>query len=356
MPPPPYSHLPSARRNPTRKTETSAIEASSDRDDLESLMQVSMPFLVKPLDSELGVPKGDVMVSLLSKDSSWSCNVTEAVWRCRSMRRNNDTKWLKEKSVRQPSPLAESEVSLRDCRESQSPNDNQADAMEHLRFDELDAALRLYEEIHRSYDDFFAQAFEQSASKSPKHRRQDVTIFKVFAGQAFHNIATIKLLQGEYADALTFFERATLNRASSCGTGHPDHIVRFAYGGLPFLIDFSTLFSNLPQSSLVRMALCHFALENFASSQAELEEALAFLRGKKCSIAEYRQLAEVCEFTIDNLRCNEFRRHMHSPHIHSRCSTTSVVFRTCVVELKWRSPTSRSHWTCRPVLRSRRFT
>lgn len=41
------------------------------------------------------------------------------------------------------------------------------------------------------------------------------------------------------------------------------------------------------------MALCHFALENFTAAQSELEEALAFLRDKKSSVAEYRQHAEV---------------------------------------------------------------
>jgi hypothetical protein len=41
------------------------------------------------------------------------------------------------------------------------------------------------------------------------------------------------------------------------------------------------------------MALCHFALEDFVSTQNELEEALGYLRGKKTSMADYRQLAEV---------------------------------------------------------------
>jgi hypothetical protein len=207
-----------------------------------------MPFLVKPLDSELGVPKGDVMVSLLSKDSSWSSNITEAVWRCRTMRRNNDTKWLKENAKRRSSPLVKTGMSLvvgtrGDRSEIKSPNANQFEAIEHLKFDELDEALQLYEDIHRSYDKFFAQEIEQSASKSPKHRQHDVTTFKLFAGQAFHNIATIKLLQGEYFDALTFFERATLNRASSCGTGHPDHIVRLLIAGWGFVTQI-TLFAG----------------------------------------------------------------------------------------------------------------
>jgi hypothetical protein len=220
------------QRNGATGNVTSALDPFlfSDVDDL--MHGTAKPVLVKPLDSDIGIPKGDVMLSLLNKGSNWSSNVQEAVWRCRTMRQNCDTRWLKEKVDREPGLPSKGRTSiLVDVDEGrvsggmESLVATQNAAIEHLKYDDFDDALLLYEDIMQSYDTFFNQEFEQSVNKSPKQRQQDVKNYKLFIGMALHNIGIIKLLQGEYQKAFTFFERATLNRTTSPGTGHPDHIV-----------------------------------------------------------------------------------------------------------------------------------
>lgn len=188
------------------------------------LMDRDKPVLVKSLDSEIGIPKGDVMVSLLGTDSTWSSNVNEAVWRCRTMRHTCDTKWLQGKADKRPVPGHATSLagSFEGRSQGASLENVQTTAIDHLKYDEMDDALLHYENLLRWYDDFFARECEQAAKSS---RQSDITSAKLVVGQAMHNIGVIKLLKGDHGAALTFFERACLNRASCGRLGHPDHTV-----------------------------------------------------------------------------------------------------------------------------------
>jgi len=172
-------------------------------------------------------------------------------------------------------------------------------AMEHLKYDDFDDALSLYEDILQSYDSFFQQV-------SPKQRDIDFQGFKLFIGVALHNIGVIHLLRGKYHEAFTYFERATLNRASSIGAGHSDHIVSLLQLLFAFILFGRDAFADLfaccliiVQSSLVNMSICRYALEDFPSAHAGFEEALGLARGNKNTLADYRQLAGI----LNNLGC-----------------------------------------------------
>jgi hypothetical protein len=60
--------------------------------------------LVESIDNDFGIPIGDIMISLLNEDTdvSWASRVHEAIWRCRTMRRNFDSKYLQGKHEHQP--------------------------------------------------------------------------------------------------------------------------------------------------------------------------------------------------------------------------------------------------------------
>ena len=106
------------------------------------------------------------------------------------------------------------------------------------------------------------------------------TDFKPYLGVALHNIGILQLLNGQYKDAASFFTRAVENRKTCLGLGHPDHV-----------------------TSLVKLAICLFALNDFGEAHSKLEEALHYARQyaeqKRASLADILQLAEI----LNNLGC-----------------------------------------------------
>lgn len=50
---------------------------------------------------------------------------------------------------------------------------------------------------------------------------------------------------------------------------------------------------------MIKMALCRFAVEDYAAAHAGFNDALAFVRGSANGISDHRQLAEV----LNNLGC-----------------------------------------------------
>lgn len=253
--------------------------------DMESSIGDARPIVIIPLDIDIGIPKGDVMLSLLnqSTETNWATRVQEGIWRGRTMRRNCNPAWLTEKVQRKPGQPSKGRTSvLIDVDEGcvvggiDSLPSTQTAAMEHLKYDDFDDCLALYHDILQCYDVFFEKSFKRASLKSPQEVEEDIKSFKLCVGVCLHNIGLIHLLRGDYTDAFTYFERATMNRASSLGSGHSDHIV-----------------------SLVRMAICRFAVEDFASAHTGLEEALSLTRGNIKTLADHRQLAEI----LNNLGC-----------------------------------------------------
>jgi tetratricopeptide (TPR) repeat protein len=53
------------------------------------------------------------------------------------------------------------------------------------------------------------------------------------------------------------------------------------------------------QASLVKMAMCFFALENFVKAHSTLEKAVALSRDKCVNLSDHRQFAEI----LNNLGC-----------------------------------------------------
>ena len=98
-------------------------------------------------------------------------------------------------------------------------------ALLHLKHDEIDEAIELFEDIIFAYYSYF----ERSLSKREKNPGADTNVkpvdFQLYVGVALHNLGVLNLLRGEYAEAISFFTRAVENRRSHLGEDHPDHIV-----------------------------------------------------------------------------------------------------------------------------------
>ena len=100
-------------------------------------------------------------------------------------------------------------------------------AISHLKHDEIDEALELFEDIifaYYAYFDRLLKAREQTPGSAEWDRD-----FRPYIGVALHNIGILNLLNGEYSMALSFFTRAIESRKSCLGEGHPDHVVRIFF-------------------------------------------------------------------------------------------------------------------------------
>ena len=101
---------------------------------------------------------------------------------------------------------------------------SQEAALLHLRHDEINEALELFEDIIFAYYAYFERLLK--ARERNPGSAEGRTDFKPYLGVALHNIGILNLLNGDYSMALSFFKRAMESRKSSLGEGHPDHVVR----------------------------------------------------------------------------------------------------------------------------------
>jgi hypothetical protein len=219
----------------TMEVEKSDLDTKAIMVNKNETSERATPLLVISIDNDIGIPKGDVMISLLNNDDNtddkqqknvWPRKVSEAIWRCRKMRRNCDTKWLATSAELRSSPRHGQRTSVivdvddvRVLGGVDSIADTQAAVIEHLKCDDFDDAVVMYASILDVYNNF---AIENDCTE------QSVFHHKKYVATALHNIGIIHMLSGNFQESFTFFERATMIRASSLGVHHPDHIVSFS--------------------------------------------------------------------------------------------------------------------------------
>jgi hypothetical protein len=239
------------------------------------------PLLVKSLDLDIGIPKGDILLSLLNEGCPNWGRVKEAIWRLRRMRRSCDSKWAKlaDKSVSKTFPWSNRSSSLNDVEKGglsrRSVEQSQEDAFAYLRCDEFDEALLLYEEILQTYHQYQGHFLKSEDLKLEEGMME----CKRYIGIVMHNVGVILFLQGKWQDAFAYFERATWNR--SCATlGDSAHV-----------------------SSLARTAMASYALDDIPGSIAKLEEALQLARGNTSRLSDHHLLAEI----LNNLGCLSYQ-------------------------------------------------
>jgi len=148
-------------------------------------------------------------------------------------------------------------------------------ALLHLKHDELEEAIELFEDIIFAYYAYFERSLSMR-EKNPTEIGLGSIDFKPYIGVALHNLGVLYLLKGEYDEALSFFARAVENRRAHVGEDHPDHV-----------------------SSLVKVAVCRYALNEFAEAHARLEEALIYAKRSCFTLEDRIQMAEI----LNNLGC-----------------------------------------------------
>lgn len=206
----------------------------------KGLPPVDKPTMVESIDNETGIAKGDVMLSLLcdnsfqaskQKPDSWAWRVREAIWRCRDMRgyvfepagscNGPDSDGNAGEMKRTPSlPVDVDDVRV--VGGIQNVGSIQEKALSHLKQNEFEQALELYEDIIFNYYSFFEQVL---AKRESEDMAVELSNFKPYIGASLHNLGVIHLMKGDYDDAFSFFKRAVDNRRACLGDSHPDCIV-----------------------------------------------------------------------------------------------------------------------------------
>eukprot|EP00977_Amphora_coffeiformis_P022341 scaffold10827_cov161-Amphora_coffeaeformis.AAC.2 len=246
------------------------------------------PLLVQSINNDLGIPKGDIMLSLLNEhsDRTWASRITEAVWRCRTMRQNCDTKWLLQKLQKSPGSPSRARTSLAvDVDENEvvggieKVEETQKSALEHLKYDDFDDALALYENIATTSFRYFEGLIRNSTNLPHTVLLERLAYFKAFVGACMHNIGIIHLLRGDYSEAHSCFEKATIKRAECHGIGTTDHL-----------------------ASYVKKAICQLALNDLVEAAKSYEECIVLAQRCAKSISDQRQIAEI----LNNLACLAF--------------------------------------------------
>jgi len=150
-------------------------------------------------------------------------------------------------------------------------------ALLHLKRDEIDDSINLVEGIVFAYYSYFERSLNYRERNPTSDPASGPINFKPYIGMALHNLGILNLLKGDYDEALSYFTRAVDNRKGNLGEDHPHYI-----------------------SSLVRLAVCRFALNEFAEAHSGLEEALACAKRRRSTTLEGRlQIAEI----LNNLGC-----------------------------------------------------
>jgi tetratricopeptide (TPR) repeat protein len=247
------------------------------------------PFLLAMANNDIGIPKGDCVLSLLDENPETTYNerVKEAVWRCRTMRQNCDTKWTREKILRKagspPRGRSSVPVDTDDARVVggiRSALKTQRAAIEHLKFDELDDALALFEDIVATYSSHLEDIKSSSDLYQEGYTMELSAHFRSFMGPPLHNVGIVHLLRGDFQNALSYFEESSPSRVDGTDLGNPDYI-----------------------TSLARKAVCNCALQNLDDANRDLEFAVSHLQGNLRTMSDYRQLAEC----LNNIGCLSYR-------------------------------------------------
>ncbi|KAL3924217.1 MAG: hypothetical protein SGILL_001180 [Bacillariaceae sp.] len=238
------------------------------------------PVLIRSMDCFDGVAKGDITLSLLSENTgsgetsvgaTWANRVKGAIWRSRRMRRSIDGP-----AAQGRSPLPVDVDSARVSGTYRTVASTQDAALIHLKNDEIDEAIELFEDIIFAYYSYFEKSLSLREKNPGAESGVQSVDFQLYIGVALHNLGVLNLLKGEYVEALSFFTRAAENRKSHLGEGHPDHI-----------------------SSLVKVATCRYAINEFAEAHARLEEALVYAKRSCITIDDRMMVAEI----LNNLGC-----------------------------------------------------
>lgn len=181
----------------------------------------AMPTLIKSLNKDIGIPKGNMMVSLLNNNLSepgcWATRVDEAIWRCRTMRRNFSSQWQEKKASRKPKKRLSVCIDVDEVRVVGGIDklaDTQETALDYLEYDDLDDALTLYESVNFSCEAFVDEMDEEQTKKC-----------KPCVASTSHNLGILYMLRGDFDEALPCFEQATQLLAEYHGPAHVDHIV-----------------------------------------------------------------------------------------------------------------------------------
>ena len=212
-------------------------QSSSSSRDVESEMVVEceetrvgqgfagMPFMISEINNEAGIPKGDIMVSLLNTDGvasqTWSSRVSEAIWRCRMMRRHCDLEWMELFAMRKKGRRKMKASLLVDVDEGrvfggleELPKIHEA-ATENLCNDEFDDALDLYEDALMIYENY-GDGIKDDETKSRKFKQYEIA--------CLNNVGMVHLLRGEFEEALPYFQNAC---ESVAGFSEPDQAVSY---------------------------------------------------------------------------------------------------------------------------------
>jgi Tetratricopeptide repeat len=198
---------------------------SNDDEESDGEAHGNMPAVIAAIDNDIGVAKGDIVLSLLNnaENDTWTSRVDEAIWRCRSVRHQFDTLWIEEKSHRKSGPSQGRTsvcVDVDDVRVVggiESISNTERAAVEHLKYEDFDDALALFEDISLSYE------LIDEGSLDSEFKSEYV---KVCRATALHNLGIIHLLRGEHEEALSYFDQAKELREFCLGESHPDYIVR----------------------------------------------------------------------------------------------------------------------------------
>jgi hypothetical protein len=197
------------------------------------------PVFIQSMDSFHGIPKGDITLSLLnentgrietSQKATWAGRVHGAIWRGRQVRRS--VGGFGEHDPTPPGSPSKARSSLpidldkgRVSGGFRNVSSTQDAALLHLRHDEIDEALLLFEDIIFAYYSYFENSLKRREQNPHLQAGLGTTDFKPYIGVALHNLGILNLLNGEYKEALSFFTRAVDNRKACLGEGHPDHVV-----------------------------------------------------------------------------------------------------------------------------------
>ena len=287
------SELPVTVEDKTTRGPLDSDSVGSFDSDGTEVQSNTKPTMVKALDDINGICKGDVMLSLVNARSAkpeglvgGDTQVKNAVWRMRSMRRK-----ARGLESNPPSGMATPAAKVSPNRKrSALPVDVdegrvvggikqvkrlELDAVGHLQNDEFEDALELYEDIIYAYTENFTNIEQRRFQQA----NEESTDFRTYTGNALHNIGIINFLNGDFLEAQSFFQRAAESRKASLGDVHPDYL-----------------------TSVVKGALCEFALENYSSAHDELERVLQTGKGNCRSVTDFVQIAEI----LNNLGCLSF--------------------------------------------------
>jgi len=257
------------------------------------------PTLVSSLDDMDGICKGDLVLSLLhtkgkegQSSDDGATQVQHALWRTRIMRRRfgsghresgsvplilNDNQTLspRTQTSRQSLPVDVDDVRTFGALTQVAVLEKSA--IEYMRHDDFDGALDLYDDIFYAYTETYINQDKNSIHETADLKKLQSNLY---LGNALHNLGIIHFLNHDYKDALSYFLRAEVKRASPNGVPpNSEHL-----------------------TTLVKIAMCHYALGDFSKAHKGLELCLESAKVHCKTITDFIQIAEI----LNNLGCLSF--------------------------------------------------